>query len=238
MAKDARRHLHRPLLGRSLRPAGRRPARGDGELRQIRRRMSHQHLGRDSAPRPEARTDHRRRRRAHGPLHQGAGRSRRGRHPGRQDRSRAADLARHPRDSRRAHLPLDLLPRQLRRFRADRERCRRGLHRIGRRGRGLGHPLLEAQPRRHEPTCDAARQEARRPGDLRHRLSPGALGADRPRPRRGALRRLRERLGPSADHSTGLRRDRRHRGRDPHRRRHHRHARAPAGRSASSRRKR
>ena len=130
-----------------------------------------------------------------------------------------------PRHPRRAHVSPDLLPRQLRGCGADRRRRRRGLHRLGGRGRGLGHPLLQAQPRCHEQEGDAARQEARRPGDLRHRLPAGAVGPDRPWPRRGALRRQPGRLGPPADHPAGLRRDRRHRGRDPHRGRHHRHAR-------------
>ncbi len=148
-----------------------------------------------------------------------------GRHPRRQDRSGAADLAGHPRHPRRAHVPPDLLPRQLRGFGADRRRRRGGLHRLGGRGRGLGHPLLPAQPRRHEQEGDAARQKARRPRDLRHRLPAGAVGPDRPWPRRGALRRQPGRLGPPADHPAGLRRDRRHGGGDPHRGRHHRHAR-------------
>ena len=60
--------------------------------------------------------------------------------------------------------------------------------------------------------------------DLRHRLPAGALGPDRARARRGALRRERERVRSSADDPAGLRRDRRHRGGDPYRRRLDRHA--------------
>ena len=45
---------------------------------------------------------------------------------GREDRRRAADRARHPRHPRQAHLPADLLPRELRRQRAHRGRHRRG----------------------------------------------------------------------------------------------------------------
>ena len=121
--------------------------------------------------------------------------------------------------------PLDLLPRELRRCRAHRGRHRRGLHRIRQSGSGVGHAFLQAEPRCHEQEGDAPGEKTRRQGRLRYRLPAGAVGAYRPWPGRGALRREPRGERPPADNRAGLRRRRRHRGGDPYRRRLDRHAR-------------
>ena len=60
---------------------------------------------------------------------------------------------------------------------AHRGRHRRGLHRLGQGGPGVGHAFLQAEPRCHEQEGDAPGEKARRQGRLRHRLPAGAVGA-------------------------------------------------------------
>ena len=91
-------------------------------------------------------------------------------------RSGAAHRPRHPRRSRRAHLPADLLPRELRRHGPRRERHRRGLRRLGRRRRRHRHAFLAREHRRRADEGDPHRQRARPQGRLRRRLPAEPLG--------------------------------------------------------------
>ena len=141
----------RPVLGRPLWRPGRRPARGHGVVRQVHRRLAHQHRLRHRAAGATLGRHHRRGRRAHGPLRPRAtGPRGRGRDLG-QDRSRPLDRAGAAGHPRRGQLPTDLLPRALRRHGADRGRHRRGLRRAG----ALRHrdpdapaPIRRSRPRR------------------------------------------------------------------------------------------
>ena len=156
----------------------------------------------------------------------------------RRHRPAAADRTGDPGHPRQGHLPADLLSRELRRCGAERRRHRRGSHRQGQ-GRGRHrHAFQHGQPERGLAQGDAARQGAWRQGRARHRLPPGPLGPDRPRPGRGALRRQRRGDRPPAAHPARVRSHRRHRGGDPHRRRQHRHhggdPRGPGGRARSA----
>ena len=165
----------------------------------------------------QVRRHHRRRRRAHGPLRpRGAG-APGGRDAGRRHRPRAADRARHPRHPRQAHLPADLLPRELRRQRAHRGRHRRGPDRPPRAvvvtGTHFSRPNLDAMSRK---AIRLAKAKGARVGlDIDYRpvlwgLTGHGLGEERFVSSRGRLR-------PPPDHPARLRPDRRHRGGGPHR---------------------
>jgi 5-dehydro-2-deoxygluconokinase len=93
-------------------------------------------------------------------------------------------------------------------------------------GTHLSHPRTEAAVLK---ALHLAR--ARRAHRARHRLPPEPLGAGRPWRRRKPLHRKRRRHRAVAGHAASVRPDRRHRGRVPHRRRHHRHHRRPARRA-------
>ena len=70
----------------------------------------------------------------------------------------------------------------------------------------------------------ALRARARHARGARHRLPPGAVGADQPGHGRAALRRRRTRSARSCRPCCRMRPGGRHRRRNPHRRRQHRHA--------------
>ena len=219
---DPRRHHHRPLLGRPLRPADRRPARGHGDVRQVGRRLPDQHrrsARRGSASRAGLITA--RRRRALGPLHPRAARPRGRRHARRQDRSEAADRAgRSSACATTRRFPLIFYRDDCADMALDEDDIDEAFIASAKARRAS--PARISRP----PTADAmsrkaiARREGRRPARrLRRRLPPEPLGPRRPRRRRGALHPLRHGHGAPADDRAGLRPHRRHRGGAAHRRR-------------------
>ena len=143
------------------------------------RRLPGEHRDRHRAPRPAIRPDHPRRRRGDGPLHpRAAARARASRPAGvRTDPDRLTALViLGVRDDE--HLPADLRARELRRHGPRRERHRRGLRRLGRRGRRDRHAFLEAERRRGgADEGDPHRARARPARGVRHRLPARTSGA-------------------------------------------------------------
>ena len=166
-----------PRVRRPLRAPDRRPARGHAVLREIRRRLPHQHGGRRRSPRPLRSAADAGRRRALRPLHPrdprrgGRGRARRPHRPG------AAHGARGAGDPRRRPVPAALLPRAVRRHGALRSGRRSELRRLG--GLRCDHRYapLAGRDRRRLPQGAAARARQRRAHRLRHRL-PGRTSGD------------------------------------------------------------
>ena len=173
---DARRHHYRPVLGGPLWRAGGRAPGGHGELLQGGRRLPHQYRDRHGAARPEERSDHARRRRAHGPLHPRELRARGRRRLGRADGPVPIDVPGRARDSRRQDVPADLLSRQLRRQRARRKRHRRSFRGARQGDRRHRHAFRAPRQRRGAEARHSLCEEARPQGRFRHRLSPEPLG--------------------------------------------------------------
>ena len=196
--------LHGPRRGRPVRRADRRPAGGHADLRQVPRRLAGQHRGRRGAPRPAGR----RCSRASATSTTAASCARRSRAEGVDvshvaHRPEAAHRARLPRHPRPRHLPARLLPRQLRRHGARaRTTSTRRSSRSAQRAAGLGHAPVAAADLERLPARRCARaRAARHARRARHRLPAGAVGPDRARPGRAALRRLRPRSARSCRRS-------------------------------------
>ena len=195
-SRHPRRHHHRPLLGRSLRPADRLAAGGHRVLRQVGRRLPGQHRHRHRAARPEV-----------GPGHRASATSRWAASSASSSRARASSTAGVKTDPERLTalvllvgreretFPADLLPRRTApTWRSTRTTSTRP---------SSPRPSAVVVTGTHfsRPNTDAAQRKAmriakrRRPqGRLRHRLPPEPLGPRRPRRRRRALRQVRPRL--------------------------------------------
>ena len=216
-AGGTRRCHHRPLLGRPLWPAGRRPPGGHGLVLESRRRLPGQHRDRHGAPRAEIGPHHPRRRRGDGPLHPRADGARRRRDAGHQDGSAAAHRPRDPWRPGRQAIPPHLLSRELRRHGPRGGRYRRGLRGLGRRRRRHRHPFLEACERRRADEGDADRQGEWAQGGVRRGLPPEPLGPAGPWRGRRALRALGGRHRVAQADPAAMRSHRRNRGGVAHR---------------------
>ena len=162
------------------------------------------------------------------PLHPRAAGARGRFHPGRDRGRRTADRAGVPGHPRPGHLPADLLSRELRGHGPASGRRRSGVPRIGRRGADQRHPSVAAQCVRCQPSRLRNRARSGRQGRVRHRLPPGAVGADRQGRGREPLRRPRRGHRAPAGSAAAVRPDRRHGRGSAHPRRQHRHDRRPA----------
>ncbi len=220
---DARRHLPRTLRGRLLRPADRRAPRRCHQFRQVSGGVVGEHRLRLRAARTEGGADFARRRRRQRPFPGGDHRPRRLRREPRQHRSATAHRRRRARDQGQGHVSADLHARELRRHGDHRRRRRRSLHRQEPCVAHHRHALFDRVHQPHQQPRAGPRAQERRAHRARHRLSTRAVGTDRARRRRDALRSLRHGdRAPAAHPPQDRPGDRYHRG-VQHCRRQHRH---------------
>ena len=228
--QNARRHHHRPRVGRPLRPADRLAAGGHRLLRQVGRRLPGQYRHRHGAARPEI-----------GAASPASATSRWAASSASSWRARASRLDGIATDPERLTAlvllavedegvsPMIFYRTDCADMALDEDDIDEAFIASARADRRHRHAFLARQHRGRAAQGDPHRQGERRQGGVRHRLPAEPLGPCRPCRGLRALCEVRPRLRAAEDRAARLRPDRRHRGGDHDRLRRRRRARRAEG---------